>query len=41
MEQIPDHPVIRQIEKTGYPAQRWRRKDDGKGLHGDPARLSE
>ena len=51
MEQIPDHPVIRSMERTGYPPVRHRRRagrrwaesekedDDGKELYGDPARL--
>jgi len=49
MEQIPDHPVIRWMERTGYPppvtAGRARRggqdrgASDGEELYGDPARL--
>ena len=50
MEQIPDHPVIRSMERTGRPPRRVRRagrrraesekeEDDGTQLHRDPARL--
>lgn len=51
MEQIPDHPVIRSMERTGYPPRRARGRvravwldpreedDDGEELHRDPARL--
>lgn len=51
MEQIPDHPVIRSMERTGYPPRRttaraslrrgaWERKDDdGEKVYRDPLRV--
>lgn len=43
MEDLPDHPVIRWIEKTGYPPRRAakRRRQDDEELYGGAARLPE
>ncbi len=50
MERLPDHPVIRWMERTGYPprygarpaarcGEERRREDDDEELYGDPAQL--
>ena len=44
MEQVPDHPAIRAMERTGYPPRAGTKKrkeeaEDGEGLHRDPPRL--
>ena len=43
MEPLPDHPVVRALERTGYPLRAGRAQgkepDDGEELHRDPPRV--